>query len=78
VAGPHSRHHDRSVPVAHGSRPLAVNGEWGFFYPCYTLRSAPAQRGLFLFLHILFYLQINTDWNIPCWNFDKMSIENSI
>lgn len=21
-----------------------------------------------------FYLQINTEWNIPIWNFDKMSI----
>jgi hypothetical protein len=27
------RHHDRSVPVAHGSRPpFTVNSEEGFFY----------------------------------------------
>ena len=28
----------------------------------------------FSYVDILFYLQINTEWNIPGWNFDKMSI----
>ena len=37
------------------------------------LRGKP-RRGLFLYPYILFYLQINTRWNIPIWNFDNLSI----
>jgi len=46
VAGPHSRHHDRSVPVAHGSRPLALKARGSFFYIPAPLRYAPAAAAL--------------------------------
>ena len=43
-----------------------------------SAQAEAAIRGIlpppFSYAAILFYLQINTGWNIPIWNFDNLSI----